>query len=121
MFRVQCAGCHGLDGVGGPFGDLVGREPREGFPFATRGGVTTIGNYWPYATTVFEYIRRAMPYQSPGVLSDDEVYALTAYLLYRNEIVPRDVVLDAQSLAAVQMPARERFVRDDREGGPNVR
>ena len=75
----------------------------------------TIGNYWPYATTVFDYIRRSMPMNLPGSLEDDEVYALTAYLLHLNHIVPADTRLDAESLGAIVMPARDRFVADDRQ------
>jgi cytochrome c len=77
----------------------------------------TIGNYWPYATTVFDYIRRAMPPNAPGSLTDDEVYALVAHLLAWNGLVPADAVIDAQSLPKVQMPARDRFVPDTRGGG----
>ena len=71
--------------------------------------VKTVGSYWPYATTVFDYIRRAMPYTAPGSLSNDEVYALTAFLLFKNDIVDEDVVLDAQSLPKVRMPNRDNF------------
>ena len=74
--------------------------------------------YWPYATTLFDYTRRAMPQTTPGTLSDDEVYAVVAYVLHLNGLVPADAVLDAASLAAIEMPARERFVPDDRTGGP---
>ena len=102
---------------------LVGRDPSaEGFrfgqePFAER----TIGNYWPYATTVFDYVRRAMPQTSPGSLTNDEVYAITAYLLAANQVIPPGATLDAATLAAVKMPYVNRFVRDDRTGGPTVK
>jgi cytochrome c len=100
----------------------VGREPREGFPFGeTRGIRRTIGNYWPYATTIFDYVKRAMPMAAPGSLTANEVYAVAAYILFLNEIIPEDAVMDAQTLPAVVMPARDRFVTDDRVGGPEVR
>lgn len=81
----------------------------------------TIGNYWPYATTVYDYINRAMPLDAPGSLHANEVYALTAFLLYRNEIVPADILLNAKNLPTITMPARDRFVPDDRQGGSEVR
>ena len=74
----------------------------------------TIGNYWPYATTIFDYIRRSMPMNLPGSLNADEVYALTAYLLYLNHIIAVDTELNADSLAQVEMTARDKFVPDDR-------
>jgi hypothetical protein len=102
---------------------LVGRDPKaENFAFATNDKlVRTIGNYWPYATTVFDYVRRAMPHTQPGSLSNDEVYALTAYLLAANQVIPMTSTLDAASLRAVKMPYESRFVRDDRRGGHEVR
>ena len=81
----------------------------------------TVGNYWPWATTLFDYIRRAMPPTEPGSLTNTEVYALTAYVLYLNTIIPVDQPMNAESLPAVEMPARARFVPDDRRGGPEVR
>jgi mono/diheme cytochrome c family protein len=124
LYRAQCASCHGAEGQGiaPAYPALVGREPREGFPFAGNPKlVRTIGNYWPHASTLFDYIRRAMPLTAPGSLSDDQVYALTAYLLAANELLPRDAALDSASLMAVRMPARDRFVPDDRRGGREVR
>jgi len=97
---------------------LIGREPRSDFPFGRDPKIVkTIGNYWPYSTTVFDYVRRAMPLTAPGSLSSNEVYDLVAYLLAENGIIPRDAVIDQRSLPAVKMPARDRFVRDDRTGG----
>ena len=122
VYNVQCVGCHGLTGQEGPNAALVGREPRDGFPFGeTRGIRKTIGNYWPYATTIFDYVNRAMPMTSPGSLTADEVYAVAAYILFLNEIIPEDAVMNAQTLPAVVMPARDRFVPDNRVGGPQVR
>src|SRR4029079_4920476 len=114
--RAQCAICHGAAGEGiPPTPALIGRDPREGFPFAGAFKLRkTIGNYWPYATTLYDYIRRAMPLPAPGTLSSDDVYSLTAYLLSANEVIPAGSSLDSASLVAVKMPARDKFVRDDR-------
>lgn len=131
IFAAKCAVCHGPAGEGqqGPPAAgqaaaprLVGREPREGFPFGRDPKlVKTIGNYWPYATTLFDYVRRTMPLTAPGSLENNEVYALVAYLLAENEVVPRTAVMDSASLAGVRMPARDRFVPDDRRGGATFR
>ena len=116
IYASKCAACHGETGREGPNDVLVGREPREGFPFAQNPKLAhTIGNYWPYATTVFDYVRRAMPPMAPGSLTDDEVYALTAFLLNANELVANDAVMDRSTLPAVKMPAREHFVPDTRD------
>lgn len=125
VYTARCAICHGAQGEGTPLGmALVGRNPGDSFRFESPDGADrpkTIGNYWPYATTLFDYIRRAMPFDRPGSLSDEEVYAVSAYLLYRNEIIDREAVLDAGTLPRVRMPARDRFVPDDREGTTGVR
>lgn len=124
VFDLKCATCHGSGGEGTPLGDqLVGREPLEGFPFGQVRGQyrRTVGNYWPYATTLFDYILRAMPMNAPGSLTADEVYAASAYILYMNDIVDADAVLDTESLPKVVMPARDRFVMDNRTGGPQIR
>jgi mono/diheme cytochrome c family protein len=115
IYATKCAQCHGKTGKEGPNDILVGREPRTGFPFSQDPKLPhTIGNYWPYATTVFDYVRRAMPPTAPGSLGDDEVYALTAFLLHANELIGADAVMDRTTLAAVKMPAREHFVPDTR-------
>jgi cytochrome c len=123
LFAAQCASCHGANGEGiAPNPPLVGREPREGFPFGNDPNlIRTVGNYWPEATTIFDYIRRTMPLSAPGSLSDEDVYSLTAHLLVANEILPAGASLDSASLVAVRMPAHDRFVPDDRRGGPTVR
>ena len=125
IYAAKCANCHGANGEGTPpaYPALIGRDPKaENFAFATNDKlVRTIGNYWPYATTVFDYVRRAMPHTQPGSLSNDEVYALTAYLLAANQVIPMNSSLDAASLRAVKMPYESRFVRDDRRGGHEVR
>jgi cytochrome c len=105
LYRQHCLACHGEGGTDGTNDRLAGGHGS----LATSRPVKTIGSYWPYATTLFDYIRRAMPYQSPGILSDDQVYSLTAYLLFLNDIVGEDAVLDADTLAAVEMPNRDQF------------
>jgi cytochrome c len=115
IFAARCAACHGKTGREGPNDVLVGRLPGDAFNFARDPrAAKTIGSYWPYATTVFDYIRRAMPPDKPGSLHDDEVYGLTAYLLALNELIPADAVIDATSLPNVKMPARNHFVPDTR-------
>jgi len=115
IYAARCAGCHGKTGKEGPNDTLVGRIPGDAFTFARDPKAPkTIGSYWPYATTVFDYIRRAMPPDKPGSLKDDEVYDLTAYLLAQNELIPADAVIDASSLPKVKMPARDKFKPDTR-------
>jgi cytochrome c len=119
VFVRSCAACHGQTGEGGQGaagGTLVGNEPWTDQP-----GTTAIGGYWPYATTLYDYIRRAMPQTAPGTLTANETYAVIAWILWRNQLVPENARMDARALAAVQMPARDRFVPDDRTGGPIVR
>jgi S-disulfanyl-L-cysteine oxidoreductase SoxD len=125
IYAGACASCHGANGEGKPpYPQLLG-GPRGKFNFATDFKIPkTIGNYWPYATTLYDYIRRAMPLTAPGTLSADQTYAVTAYLLNREGIVPAGTTLDARSLAAIEMPAKSKFVEDDRRGstgGKNVR
>ena len=115
IYAARCAGCHGKTGKEGPNDVLVGRLPGDAFPFARDARAPkTIGSYWPYATTVFDYIRRAMPPDAPGSLKDEEVYGLVAYLLFLNDLIPADAVIDATSLPKVKMPARDHFVPDTR-------
>ena len=115
IYAARCAGCHGKTGKEGPNDALVGRLPGDTFPFARDPRAPkTIGSYWPYATTVFDYVRRAMPPDAPGSLADSEVYGLVAYLLFLNELIPADAVIDAASLPKVTMPSRDRFVPDTR-------
>jgi S-disulfanyl-L-cysteine oxidoreductase SoxD len=122
VYGQRCASCHGATGREGPFDVLVGRIPNDAFPFANDPTVRlTIGAYWPYATTLYDYIMRAMPFDAPGSLSSDDIYSLVALLLSWNEIIGEDQVMNATTLPAVRMPSRERFVVDDRPGGPVVR
>jgi cytochrome c len=106
VYQDNCLACHGAGGkdglndalVGG-HGSLTTDRPRK-----------TVGSYWPYATTLFDYVHRAMPYQAPGSLSDDDVYAVTAYILYLNDVVAESDRLDADTLPDVHMPNRDNFV-----------
>jgi cytochrome c len=120
IFAAKCASCHGDRGEGKlpMYPALVGRDPRaEQFAFGDDPTIKrTIGDYWPYATTVFDYVRRAMPQNAPGSLTNDEVYAITAYLLAANRIIPGTSTLDSASLVAVKMPAASHFVKDDGGG-----
>jgi len=117
VFARTCASCHGATGTEGPNDRLVGREPWEDAPPRTR----TVGNYWGYSTTLYDYIRRAMPQNLPGSLTPDETYAVIAWILHANELIPEDAVMNATTLPAVEMPARDRFVDDDRTGGDTIR
>lgn len=112
LFAAKCAACHGAHGEGGLGDALVGGQGTLSSAKPKR----TVGSYWPYATTLFDYIRRAMPYNAPESLSADEVYALSAFLLNQSGIVPADARLDAASLPRVAMPNRDGFVPDPRPG-----
>ncbi len=121
LYKAQCAMCHGASGEGmePAFPRLLGRVPEaEGYRFALDPKLPhTIGNYWSHATTLFDYIRRAMPHTAPGSLTDDQTYALTAYLLAMDDVIARDATLDAAALRAVKMPYADRYVPDDRQPG----
>ncbi len=107
VYAQKCEVCHGPMGAGTPSGDrLVGGIGSLNSP----NPIKTVGSYWPYATTVFDYIRRAMPITNPQSLSNDEAYAVTAYILSLDNIVPKDATLDAPSLPKVQMPNKAGFV-----------
>ena len=122
LYEAQCVSCHGPTGREGPYDLLVGRVPNDAFPFGRDRTVrSTIGNYWPYATTLYDYLLRTMPFGNPGTLEPDEIYSLVAALLYMNDLIAQDAVMDAATLPAVVMPARDRFVVDDRKGGLEVR
>jgi len=103
-------------GVGGPpppSGQALRLIGGRG-TLATKNPVMTVESYWPYATTLFDYVRRAMPFQAPGSLTADEVYSVSAYILAEANIIDKTTVLDAQSLPSVQMPNREGFIPDPR-------
>ena len=106
IYLNNCLACHGEKGAGGlndvlagGHGSIKGTRPQK-----------TVGSYWPYATTIFDYVRRAMPLTSPGILTNDELYAVTAYLLYINDIIAEDAEMNADSLPAVEMPNQDNFV-----------
>jgi len=101
IYEAQCGFCHGETGIEGPIMPLVGPSPDYATP---------AGAYWPYAPTLFDYIQRAMPFYAPKSLSDDEAYAVTAYILFRNGLITEDATMDASSLPAVQMPNRDNFI-----------
>ena len=110
VFDQQCASCHGAKGEGGVGDRLVGGQGT----LATPKPVRTVGSYWPYAPTLFDYIRRAMPQNAPQSLSNDDVYAVSAYILNMNGLLPADSTLDAKALSAIKMPNRSMFVGDPR-------
>jgi S-disulfanyl-L-cysteine oxidoreductase SoxD len=106
IFAAKCASCHGAHGEGKPMDQLAGgigtlsdKKPQK-----------TVGSFWPYATTLFDFVRRAMPLNAPQSLTPDEVYAVSAYILFLNGIVPQDATLDAGTLAGIKMPNRDGFV-----------
>ncbi len=109
IYLEKCAACHGQNGDEGQYDVLVSKTGKS------------VGTYWPYATTLFDYIRRTMPFNMPGSLTDEEVYHLTAYLLHANGIIDSSATIDASSLPRVTMPAEALFVPDDRKGGPEVK
>src|SRR3979411_329577 len=110
VFDQQCAACHGAKGEGGIGDQLVGGQGT----LATSKPVRTIGSYWPYAPTLFDYTRRAMPQNAPQSLSNEEVYAVSAYILHLNGLLPAEATLDAKSLSAIKMPNRNMFSGDSR-------
>ena len=108
VFADNCAACHGDNGVGGIKDRLAGGQGT----LASAAPLKTVGSYWPYATTLFDYVHRAMPYQAPGSLSNHDTYAVAAYILNLNGILPADGKLDRDSLPKVRMPNRDGFVPD---------
>jgi S-disulfanyl-L-cysteine oxidoreductase SoxD len=110
VFAQQCVACHGERGEGGVGDALAGGQGTLATPHPVR----TVGSYWPYAPTLFDYIRRAMPQNAPESLSNDDVYAVSAYILNLNGLLPADATLDAKSLPSIKMPNRKMFVADPR-------
>ena len=105
IYQQKCLACHGLGGIEGINDRLAGGQGT----LTSAQPVKTVGSYWPHATTIFDYIRRAMPYIAPGSLSNDEVYALTAYLLHINDIIDEQEQMHARSLPLVEMPNGQGF------------
>jgi mono/diheme cytochrome c family protein len=105
--KYACALCHGEKGAGGPGGPLAGSDPLDS---KDRDPRKLIGNYWPYATTIFDFTRRAMPWQQPKSMTNDEVYAVTAYILALNKIIGENDVMNAETLPKVKMPNRDGFI-----------
>ena len=114
VYTRRCETCHGPTGTEGPQDVLVGGKGS----LATPRPLKTVGSYWPYATTLWDYIRRAMPFDHPGTLTSDEIYGVTAYLLYLNGIVGEQDTLDQLTLPQVKMPNRDGFVPDPRPDIP---
>lgn len=106
VYADNCEACHGANGQGGPKDRLVGGQGS----LATENPVKTIGSYWPYATTLYDYIHRAMPYPAPGSLDVNDTYAVVAYLLSLNGIISADTKLDQNSLPKIEMPNRDGFI-----------
>lgn len=114
LFAAHCAACHGPTGQEGPMDRLVGGVGT----LTNQHPIKTIGSYWPYATTLYDYVHRAMPFSAPQSLSPDEVYSVVAWLLYQNGIIAEDTVLDAHSLPDISMPNRRGFLPDPRPDVP---
>lgn len=107
IYQQQCIACHGENGLGTQLGDqLAGAQMGLTSDYPEK----TIGSYWPYATTVYGVVRRSMPMTAPGSLTDDEVYAVTAYLLYLNNLVDKEAVLDKATLPKIKMPNEDGFI-----------
>lgn len=119
VYETACAACHGqnLQGVAGlpnmPAGAALRLIGGRG-TLTNKNPVMTVESYWPYATTLFDYVRRAMPFQAPGSLTAEEIYAVSAYILAEGKVIDKSMVLDAQSLPRVQMPNRDGFIPDPR-------
>src|SRR5215470_2802592 len=107
VFAAKCQACHGAKGAGQPNDRLVG---GQGSLPGDNPAVKTVGSYWPYATTIFDYVRRAMPYNESKTLSPDEIYAVAAYILNLNGVIGDTDVINAQTLPSVKMPNRDGFI-----------
>jgi S-disulfanyl-L-cysteine oxidoreductase SoxD len=108
VYEAKCQACHGAKGSGKPADALAGGMGT----LASKTPVRTVGSYWPYATTLFDYVRRAMPLNNPLSLTDDETYAVSAYVLFINGIIGDEVAMNAQTLPQVKMPNRDGFISD---------
>lgn len=106
VYQKHCLSCHGVDGTGASADELAGANHS----LTDMPPDKTIGTYWPYATTLFDFTRRSMPLNAPGILSNNELYAVTAYLLQLNGIIDKDKVINAKTLAEIKMPNRNGFI-----------
>ncbi len=106
LYQQQCMVCHGENGLGATADQLAGAQMSLDSEYPEQ----TIGSYWPYATTVFDVIRRSMPMTNPGSLSNEQTYAVTAYLLFLNNLISKDDKMDATSLPKVKMPNEDGFI-----------
>ena len=122
VYLRRCAACHGKEGEAPKYNAYYTLLFGGRGTLATDKPVRTVGSFWQHATTLWSYIRRSQPFDEPGVLTTDEVYAVTAYLLHRNGIIGENDVLDATTLPQVKMPNRDGFVSDSRpDVGPTAR
>jgi cytochrome c len=116
LYAARCAGCHGAKGEGAQADPLAGGQGSLG----SKKPLRTVGSYWPHATTLFDYVRRAMPFDAPQSLSADETYAVSAYVLHLNGLLPENAELDAAALPKVAMPNRNGFTSDPRPDMPSA-
>lgn len=114
VYEQQCVACHGANLQGGMGDRLIGGRGTLVNANPTKAPMKTVESYWPWATTLFDYVKRAMPLLAPGTLSNDDVYAVSAYILAQAKVIPEDAVMDAKSLAKVAMPNRDGFIPDPR-------
>ncbi len=110
VFEAQCAACHGMKGEGGLYDRLAGGMGTLASPKPVR----TVGSFWPYASTLFDYVRRAMPLNAPQSLSDEDVYSVSGYVLFLNGLLPESATVDAATISSLKMPNRDGFVPDSR-------
>lgn len=110
IYADFCASCHGATGIEGPMPKLIGGHDT----LQTDNPLKTVGSYWPFATTLFDYIYRAMPFTAPQSLTPQQVYAIVAWILFRNGIIEESAIVNAQTLPAITMPNHKGFVRDTR-------
>jgi len=110
VYARRCSECHGTTGQGGESSALVGGKGS----LVSAKPLKTVGSYWPYATSLWDYVNRTMPFHNPGILTDDQVYSVVAYVLHLNEIVGENDEMNRETLPDVRMPNRDGFVKDDR-------
>lgn len=114
VYMQQCLACHGANLEGGIGDRLIGGRGTLAKTATSGPPIKTVESYWPYSTTLFDYIKRAMPFTTPNSMSNDDVYAVTAYILFKANIIPQDATMDQDSLAKVTMPNRDNFKPADR-------